>query len=69
VSSVEIKAKTKIAISDERGEIFPAGTDVLLLDQDREEWFAEFTIPDESRPTGKRYAYVMVHQGDLDIEQ
>ena len=67
--SVEIKARTKVALSTEKGEIFPAGTQCLLLEQVGEEWFTEFVILDASRPTGKRYEHLMAHQRDLDIEQ
>ena len=56
-------------MSTEKGEIFPAGTDVILLEQVGDEWFAEIVIPDESRPAGKRYEYLMAAHHDLDIEQ
>ena len=67
--SVEIQAKMKVAMSTEKGEIFPAGTEVLLLEQVGDEWFVEITIPDDDKPTGKRYEYLMAPHQDLDIEQ
>ena len=69
MSSVEIKARTKVLLTSERGEIFPAGSECLLLDQVGDEWFVEFEISDANRPTGKRYDYIMVDGHDLNIEQ
>jgi hypothetical protein len=67
--SIEIAARTKIDLTTDSGDMFPAGTDVLLLEQVGDEWFTEFVIEDSSRLTGKRWAYMMVAHGDLDISQ
>lgn len=67
--SIEIAARTKVEVTTDSGNTFPAGTDVLLLEQVGDEWFTEFVIPDSSRPTGRRWDYMMVKHVDLDINQ
>ncbi len=66
---VEIPAKTKVVLLDDHGVAFPIGTDVLLLEQLGDEWFAEIVTLDSSRRCGKRYSHFMVKHENLDIEQ
>ena len=66
---VEIPAKTKVVLLDDHGFAFPIGTDVLLLEQLGDEWFAEVVTLDSSRRCGKRYSHFMVKHEDLQIEQ
>lgn len=67
--SVEIAAKTKVQVVTDSGNTFPAGTDVLLLEQVGDEWFTEFVIADPSSASGRRWDYAMVKHCDLDISQ
>ena len=66
---VEIPAKTKVALLDDRGFAFPIGTDVLLLEQLGDEWFVEIVTLDDTTRCGKRYSHFMVKHDNLDIEQ
>lgn len=66
---VEIRAKTKIVLLDDRGSAFPVGVEVLLLEQLGDEWFVEIVTLDSSMRCGKRYSHFMVKHENLDIEQ
>jgi hypothetical protein len=68
---VDLRAKTKIEVRNSRGDVFPPGTEVTLIEEAHagggEGFFVEVGVADSTCTAGVRYACFVMLTDDLDL--
>ncbi len=68
---VDLHAKTKVEVRNSRGDVFPAGTEVTLIEEAHADggdgFFVEVAVSDSACSAGVRYACFVMLTDELDL--